>query len=230
MPARCLSGRRGRRAAQLGRVPTPLPSLSLSAGHGHERHLLALYALSASSGAPTPALFLHQAWSEVSASTISTSGARQPSVASFSFGPVCPTGIGVGYLLFASSVECTVSSWKGKGPPAAQVAREIAAAAQAQRCAATRRRASPCASPYPTCFVDARYARRALFASGAVVRAGEQALEGRDVAARALALRSFAVSSDARRKQRWRAERATHFQACVTVNAQRRAEAVFLRL
>uniref|UniRef100_A0A0D3KJR3 Uncharacterized protein n=1 Tax=Emiliania huxleyi (strain CCMP1516) TaxID=280463 RepID=A0A0D3KJR3_EMIH1 len=89
-------------------------------GHGHERHLLALYALSASSGAPTPALFLHQAWSEVSASTISTSGARQPSVASFSFGPVCPTGIGVGYLLFASSVECTVSSWKGKGPPAAQ--------------------------------------------------------------------------------------------------------------
>jgi len=99
-------------------------------GHGHERHLLALYALSASSGAPTPALFLHQAWSEVSASTISTSGARQPSVASFSFGPVCPTGIGVGYLLFASSVECTVSSWKGKGPPAAQVAREIAAAAQ----------------------------------------------------------------------------------------------------
>lgn len=37
LPARCLSGRRGRRAAQLGRVPTPLPSLSLSLGRPRAR-------------------------------------------------------------------------------------------------------------------------------------------------------------------------------------------------
>jgi len=91
------------------------------AAHGHERHLLALRFQAVDLGRPTPALFSDGGYAAVSNSVLSTSGLRSPSLELFCFGPVVETGLGFGYVLKPDGVLLSVTSWRGKGPPAAEV-------------------------------------------------------------------------------------------------------------
>ena len=63
----------------------------------------------------------------MSASVLSTSGLRSPALQLFCFGPVVERGVGLGYLLKPDGVMLNVTSWSGKGPPAAKVAAAVEA-------------------------------------------------------------------------------------------------------
>ena len=103
------------------------------AGRGHERHLLALSDVARRRGVELP-IFGDGGWQRLSTSVISTSGLRSPHVASFVCGPVCTHGVGHSYLLRPDGVDLTVTSWRGTGPPADAMAREVKAAlAELQR-------------------------------------------------------------------------------------------------
>ena len=103
------------------------------AGRGHERHLLALSDVARRRGVELP-IFGDGGWKRLSTSVISTSGLRSPHVASFVCGPVCAHGVGHSYLLRPDGVDLTVTSWRGTGPPADAMAREVKAAlAELQR-------------------------------------------------------------------------------------------------
>ena len=97
-------------------------------GHGHERHLLALKVQAEEMGRPLPEIFADGGWPKVCTSVVSTSGLRSPALSLFIFGPVTAHGVGLGYLLSADGVSLCVTSWRGKGPPAAKVARAISEA------------------------------------------------------------------------------------------------------
>jgi carnitine O-acetyltransferase len=94
-------------------------------GHGHERHLLALYALAQAEASPMPRLFEDTGWSQLTTSVISTSGMRSPSCAGFAFGPVVKHGVGVGYLIHPRGTSLCVTSWHGQGPCAKELALSI---------------------------------------------------------------------------------------------------------
>ena len=112
-------------------------------GHGHERHLLALKVKAAELGRPTPALFEDGGWATVCTSHLSTSGLRSPALGLFCFGPVAADGVGLAYLLQPDGITLNVTSWKGKGPPAAKVADAIAASLQKLRALVEKRPKAP---------------------------------------------------------------------------------------
>tara|TARA_B110001452_G_scaffold253860_1_gene244939 strand:+ start:19 stop:1905 length:1887 start_codon:yes stop_codon:yes gene_type:complete len=112
-------------------------------GHGHERHLLALKVKAAELGRPTPALFEDGGWATVGTSHLSTSGLRSPALGLFCFGPVAADGVGLAYLLQPDGITLNVTSWKGKGPPAAKVADAIAASLQKLRALVEKRPKAP---------------------------------------------------------------------------------------
>ena len=68
-------------------------------GKGIDRHFFALKAMARKNGFEMPKLFSSAAYEHFSTIVLSTSNCGNPALRMFGFGPVCPSGLGVGYIV-----------------------------------------------------------------------------------------------------------------------------------
>ena len=59
-----------------------------------------------------PEIFTDEMFAESGTWRLSTSNCSNPALQSFSFGPVCSDGLGIGYLVHKDSINVSVSSWE----------------------------------------------------------------------------------------------------------------------
>ncbi|CAD6972734.1 unnamed protein product [Tilletia controversa] len=88
-----------------------------SKGLGHDRHLYAMYELwkkmqveKGEKAAVAPALFRDAGYATLSATIISTSNCGNPALRLFGFGPVNPSGFGIGYIIKDDEIAICASS------------------------------------------------------------------------------------------------------------------------
>ena len=81
-----------------------------ASGNGVDRHLYAIKCLAAKSGIPIPSLFADDGWAKLNHTIISTSNCGNPSLRLFGFGPVCPDGYGIGYIIRDGGLQYTITS------------------------------------------------------------------------------------------------------------------------
>ena len=79
-------------------------------GKGIDRHFFALKAMARKNGFEMPKLFSSAAYEHFSTIVLSTSNCGNPALRMFGFGPVCPSGLGVGYIVKDNSLSFCVSS------------------------------------------------------------------------------------------------------------------------
>ena len=101
-------------------------------GEGVDRHLLALKSLVKEFADPAGLAFYSEPLYGISGTwSLSTSNISQPGVAWFCFGPVTPTGYGVGYCVHDDAVHVGLAAFRdgGDGTSAAAMSQHIAEAA-----------------------------------------------------------------------------------------------------
>lgn len=81
-----------------------------ASGKGIDRHLFALRSMSNLHGVRMPAIFSTDAWTHLNTTLLSTSNCGNPSLRMFGFGPVCPQGFGLGYIIKPDGVAFCISS------------------------------------------------------------------------------------------------------------------------
>jgi len=80
-----------------------------SEGNGVDRHLYALKCIGEKNDIYSE-LFSSDAWKALNHTVISTSNCGNPSLRLFGFGPVCPDGFGIGYIIKDSGLQYSISS------------------------------------------------------------------------------------------------------------------------
>ncbi len=80
-----------------------------SEGSGVDRHLYALKCIGEKNGIH-PEVFSSDAWKALNHTVLSTSNCGNPSLRLFGFGPVCPDGFGIGYIIKDSGLQYSISS------------------------------------------------------------------------------------------------------------------------
>lgn len=81
-----------------------------ASGKGIDRHFFALRAMANMHGVEMPAFFSTDAWTRLNTTLLSTSNCGNPSLRMFGFGPVCPQGFGLGYIIKPDGVAFCVTS------------------------------------------------------------------------------------------------------------------------
>ena len=81
-----------------------------AAGKGVDRHLFSLMSIGAKCGMETPSLFLDDGWVTLNHTILSTSNCGNPSLRLFGFGPVVPSGYGIGYIIRDGGLQFSISS------------------------------------------------------------------------------------------------------------------------
>jgi len=79
-------------------------------GMGVDRHLYALECLARKMNGKTHPLFMDEGWKRLNESILSTSNCGNPSLRFFGFGPVCPMGFGVGYIIKDDFIHFMITS------------------------------------------------------------------------------------------------------------------------
>lgn len=77
---------------------------------GVDRLLYAMECMAAERGMPKPAIFSSPGYVKLNQSVLSTSNCGNPSLRFFGFGPVCPQGFGIGYIIKDESIHCMITS------------------------------------------------------------------------------------------------------------------------
>ncbi|KAH9261555.1 hypothetical protein BASA81_000211 [Batrachochytrium salamandrivorans] len=77
---------------------------------GVDRLLYAMECMATERGMPKPAIFTSPGYIKLNQSVLSTSNCGNPSLRFFGFGPVCPQGFGIGYIIKDDSIHFMITS------------------------------------------------------------------------------------------------------------------------